>query len=158
MPIGTAFSYTPASIHCVGWMSKTPKPFYGESIQTMTTAATVSATSCTGTISMHMGRSSKRIGPILIRLRGTLGGLPSASLMTLCPVDRSKFSKSTASRLTRYYRADGQSAVPRDRINVFRAAHGLARTFGKAREPDDAGELKKTRWRRHATAVPCASE
>jgi hypothetical protein len=27
--------------------------------------------------------------------------------MTLRPVDRSKFSKSTASRLRRYYRADG---------------------------------------------------
>jgi two-component system, cell cycle response regulator DivK len=41
------------------------------------------------------------------RLLGTLGGLQSASLTTLRPVGRSKFSKSTASRLRRYYRADG---------------------------------------------------
>jgi hypothetical protein len=44
-------------------------------------------------------------------LRGTPGGLQSASLMTLRPVDRSKFSKSTESRLRRYYRADGRSLL-----------------------------------------------
>ena len=62
-------------VRTVRWMSRTPKTFYGKSIQTMTTAATASATSCTGTISMHMGRSSKRVGPTLIRLRGTPAGL-----------------------------------------------------------------------------------
>ena len=72
------------------------------------------------------GRSSKRIGPTLIRLRGTPVGLQSASLMTLRPVDRSKFSKSTASRLTRYYRADGrgrlfpQSGAPTKRFTPNR--------------------------------------
>src|SRR5690349_17707038 len=70
----------------------------------MTTAATASATSYTGTISMQMGRSSRRTGPTLIRLRGTPVGLQLASLMTLGPVDRSKFSKSTASRLTKDYK------------------------------------------------------
>jgi hypothetical protein len=59
------------------------------------------------TISMQMGRSSKRAGPTLIRLRGTPGGLQSASLTTLRLVGRSKFSKSKASRLRKYYRADG---------------------------------------------------
>src|SRR6516162_9373169 len=111
MPIGTAFSYTRASIQTVGWMSRTPKTLYGKSIQTMTTAATASVTSFTGTISMHMGRSSRRTGPTLIRLRGTPVGLQSASLMTLHLVDRSKFSKSTASRLRRYYRADDRSRL-----------------------------------------------
>jgi serine/threonine protein phosphatase 1 len=77
------------------------------------------ATSYMGTISMHMGRSSKRTGPTWIRLRGTPVGLQSASLMTLRLVGRSKFSKSTVSRLRRYYRANGrgrllpQSAAPR---------------------------------------------
>jgi len=66
--------YTRASIQTVGWMSRTPKTLYGKSIQTMTTAATADATSYTGTISMHMGRSSRRTGPTLIRVRGTLGG------------------------------------------------------------------------------------
>src|SRR6516164_9639541 len=107
MSIGAGFSYTRVSIQTVGWMSKTPKLLYGKSIETMTTAATADAASYTGTISMHMGRSSKRTGPTLIRLRGTPVGLQSASLMTLRLVDRSKFSKSTASRLRRYYRADG---------------------------------------------------
>jgi serine/threonine protein phosphatase 1 len=72
-----------------------------------TTAATASATSYMGTISMHMGRSSRRTGPTLIRLRGTPGDLQSASLMTLDPVGQSKFSKSTASRLRRCYRTGG---------------------------------------------------
>ena len=113
-------------VRTVRWMSRTPKTFYGKSIQTMTTAVTASATSYTDTISMHVGRSSRRTGQTWIRLRGTPGGLQSASLMTLGPVDRSKFSKSTASRLTRYYRADGrsrlksQSGAPRDRIDAPR--------------------------------------
>jgi len=63
------------------------------------TAATASATSFTGTISTHMGRSSRRSGPTSIPLRGTPGGLQSASLTTIRLVGRSKFSKSTASRL-----------------------------------------------------------
>src|SRR6516164_68684 len=88
-------------------MSRTPKTSYGKSIRTMMTAATVSAMSYTGTISIHLDRSSRRTGPTLIRWRGTPDGLQSGFLMTLSPVDRSKFSKSTASRLRRYYRADG---------------------------------------------------
>src|SRR4029077_15117501 len=103
MPIGTAFSYTRASIQTVRWMSRTPKTLYGKSIQTMTTAAMASATSYTGTISMHMGRSSKGTGPTLIRLRGTPGGLQSTSLTTLRPVDQSKFRRSAEIRVTRYY-------------------------------------------------------
>jgi len=55
----------------------------------------------------YVPKPFKRTGPTLIRLRGTPVGLQSASLMTLSPVDRSKLSKSTASRLRRYYRADG---------------------------------------------------
>src|SRR6516165_4248170 len=110
MSIGTAFSYTRASIQTVRWMSRTLKTSCGKSIQTMTTAATASVTSFTGIISMHMGRSSRRTGPTLIPLRGTLGGLQSASLTTLGPVDRLKFSKSTASRL-RYYRADSRDRL-----------------------------------------------
>src|SRR6516165_10375870 len=105
MSIRTAFSYTRALIKTVRWTSRTPKTSYGKSIRTMMTAATFGATSYTGTINIHMGRSSKRTGPTLIRLRGTPVGLQSASLMTLGPVGRSKFSKSTASRLN--YLADG---------------------------------------------------
>src|SRR5262249_18500772 len=89
------------------WMSRTPKTLYGKSIQTITTAATAGATSYMGIISMHMGRSSRRTGPTLTRLRGTLVGLQSASLTTLGPVGRSKFSKSTASGFRRYNHADG---------------------------------------------------
>src|SRR6516164_8558003 len=111
MSIGAGFSYTRVSIQTVGSMSRTPKTLYGKSIQTMTTAATADATSYTGTISTHMGRSSKRTGPTLIRLRGTPVGLQSVSLMTLRLVDRPKFSKSTASRLRRYYRADDRSRL-----------------------------------------------
>jgi Calcineurin-like phosphoesterase len=102
------FSYTRASIQTVRWMSRTPKASCGKSIGTMTMAGTASATSYTGIMHMRMGRSSRRTGQTLIRLRGTLGGSQSASLTMLCPVDRSKFSKSTASRLRRYYRADGR--------------------------------------------------
>src|SRR5215469_742832 len=111
MSIGTAFSYTRASMQTVRWMSRTPKRLYGKSIQTITTAATAGATSYMGIISMHMGRSSRRTGPTLTRLRGTPVGLQSASLTTLGLVGRSKFSKSTASRLRRYYRADDRSRL-----------------------------------------------
>jgi len=109
----------------------------------MTTAATADATSYTGTISTHMGRSSKRTGPTLIRLRGTPVGLQSASLMTLRPVDRSKFSKSTASRLRRYYRADGpcrllQQSGESTKLSSREALLGIFKTmcrriFGKTR-------------------------
>src|SRR6516225_3276595 len=111
MSIRIAFSYTRVLIQTGRWMNRTPKTSYGKSIRTMMTAATASATSYTGTISIHMGRSSRRTGPTLIRLRGTPVGLQSASLMTLRPVDRSKFSKSTPSRLRRYYRADDRSRL-----------------------------------------------
>src|SRR6516164_9003965 len=75
MSIGTAFSYTRASIETVRWMSRTPKTSYGKSIRTMTTAATASATSYTGIISMHMGRSSRTTGPTLIRFAWYTGRL-----------------------------------------------------------------------------------
>jgi hypothetical protein len=143
MPIDTAFSYTRASIQTARWMSRTPKTFYGKSIQTMTTAAMASATSYTGTISMHMGQSSKGTGPTLIRLRGTPGGLQSASLTTLRPVDQSKFSKSTASRLTRDYEqtvyvASWHKVARRrgDRIACHFAAMHLVRYWHKADIPD----------------------
>src|SRR5262249_832550 len=96
-----------ALIQTVRWISRTPKTSYGKSIETMTTAATAGATSYMGIISMHVDRSSRRTGPTLTRLRGTPVGLQSVSLRTLRPVDRSKSSKSTASPLKRYYRADG---------------------------------------------------
>src|SRR6516225_3564588 len=55
-----AFSYTRALMQNVRWISRTPKTSYGKSIETITTAAMVGATSYTGIISMHMGRSSRR--------------------------------------------------------------------------------------------------
>src|SRR5499427_9696035 len=146
MSIPTAFSYTRALIQTVGSMSRTPKTLYGKSIRTMTTAATFSATSYTGTISIHMGRSSKRTGPTLIRLRGTPVGLQSASLMTLSPVDRSKLSKSTASRLRRYYRADGpcrllqQSGEP-TKLTSRAALHGNFETMGRGHFLPNAAAL-----------------
>jgi hypothetical protein len=121
------------------------------------------ATLYTGTISIHMGRSSKRTGPTLTRLRGTPVGLQSASLMTLRPVDRSKFSKSTASRLRRYYRADGpyrllqQSGEP-TKLSSREALLGIFETmcrriFGKTRvnrDPCATAFVARCLSRRHA--------